>query len=147
MVEVAFLTPEEVGRLKSDFRFVADYLVQTRTSGNYIPSDDQIVHVDETLKLLGAITGDNSFQETMNTFMANGKEGVTMCDVVQRIRNEGREEGRLEGRMEEREQGIRALVETARDFTQDRDAAIQWLIRVFSLSPDSAAEKAAQYWT
>lgn len=141
------MTPEEVGRLKSDFRFVADYLVQTRTSGNYIPSDDQIVHVDETLKLLGAITGDNSFQETMNTFMANGKEGVTMCDVVQRIRNEGREEGRLEGRMEEREQGIRALVETARDFTQDRDAAIQWLIRVFSLSPDSAAEKAAQYWT
>ena len=62
-----------------------------------------------------------------------------MCDVVQNFKNEGREEGR--------EQGIRALVETVRDFTQDRDAAIQRLIRAFSLSPDTAAEKVAQYWT
>ena len=147
VVDVAFLTPEEVGRLKSDFRFVADYLVQTRTSGDYVPSDGRIVHVDETLKLLGAITGDSSFQETMNMFEENGKENMTMCDVVQKFRNEGREQGRVEGRAEEREQGIRVLVETVRDFTQDKDAAIQRLIRAFSLSPASAAEKVAQYWT
>ena len=66
-----------------------------------------------------------------------------MCDVVQKFRNAGREQGRAEGR----EEGIQALVEAVRDFTQDRDAAIQRLIRVFSLSPDSAAEKVAQYWT
>lgn len=151
VVEVAFLTPEEVSKLKSDFRFIADYLVQTRTSGNYVPSDGKIAHVDETLKLLGAITGDNSFQKTMNEFTANGKESMTMCDVVRSIRKEGwvegREEGRAEGRMEGLEQGIRALVEAVRDFTQDKDAAIQRLIRVFSLSPDYAAEKVAQYWT
>ena len=143
VVEVAFLTPEELGRLKSDFRFVADYLVQTRTTGNYVPSDDRIVHVDETLKLLSAITGDNRFQESMNAFGENGKENVTMCEVINNYINQGR----AEGRAEEREQGIQALVEAVRDFTQDRDAAIQRLIRVFSLSPDSAAEKVAQYWT
>ena len=69
--------------------------------------------------------------------------GYIAIHVINNYINQGRAEGRAEGR----EQGIQALVEAVRDFTQDRDAAIQRLIRVFSLSPDSAAEKVAQYWT
>ena len=98
VVEVAFLPPEAVGHLRSDFRFVADYLVQTRLTDRYIPPEDPIVHVDETLKLLGAITGDTSFQDAVNALDAEGKERTAMCDVVRRIREEGRQEGRQETR-------------------------------------------------
>ena len=106
VIEVAFLSPEQVGKLKSDFRYVADYLVQTRTSGEYVAPDGQIDHVDETLKLLGAITGDDRFQEVMNhaalTGAMTGKERVTMCSVIDSYIAKGREQGLEEGRAEMR---------------------------------------------
>ena len=98
VVEIAFLTPEQVGRLKSDFRYVADYLTQTRTTGKYVPADGEIVHVDETLKLLGAITGDDRFHESVNSLTLTGKERVTMSDVIDSYIAQGREEARKEYR-------------------------------------------------
>ena len=100
IIEVAFLSPEQLGKLKSDFRFVADYLVQTRTNGQYVSMDGQIVHVDETLKLLGAITGDSRFQDAMNDVALAGKEQVTMISVIDSYIAKGREEGLAQGRAE-----------------------------------------------
>ena len=94
IIEVAFLSPEQIGKLKSDFRYVADYLVQTRTSGEYVSIGGEIVHVDETLKLLGAITGDRRFQEAMNDVTLAGKEQITMSDVIDSYIAKGREEAR-----------------------------------------------------
>lgn len=98
IIEVAFLSPEQLGKLKSDFRYVADYLVQTRTSGEYVSIGGEIVHVDETLKLLGAITGDRRFQEAMSDVTLAGKEQITMSDVIDSYIARGREEGREETR-------------------------------------------------
>ena len=96
IVEIASLPPERVRQFRSDFRFVADYLVQTAGGGTYVPPDDRIIHVDETLGLLGAITGDKSFEDAVNALAAEGKENVSMCEVVESFRNEGREEVRRE---------------------------------------------------
>ena len=104
VVEVAFLKPEQVKRMKSDFRFVVDYLVQTRTDGKYIPPDDRIIHVDETLKLMGAITGDRRFQDAVNAVSPDEKGGVSMYTVIDSYIDLGREEGRKEGREEGREE-------------------------------------------
>ena len=93
IIEIAFLTPEQIGKLKSDFRHVADYLVQIRTTGRYIPTDLRIDHVDETLKLLGAITGDDRFLEAMNDAALAGKEQVTMSNVIDSYIAKGRKEG------------------------------------------------------
>ena len=83
IVEVAFLTPEQIQRMKSDFRFVADYLVQTRTGGKYIPPDTRIHHVDETLKLMGALIGDNRFQRSINELASEEKEeGISMRNFI-----------------------------------------------------------------
>ena len=98
IIEVAFLSPEQLGKLKSDFRYVADHLIQTRTSGEYVSIGGEIVHVDETLKLLGAITGDGRFQEAMNDVTLAGKEQITMSDVIDSYIARGREEGREETR-------------------------------------------------
>ena len=66
-------------------------------------------------------------------FRKNGKENVTMCDVVQRFRNEGLErgiaEGREQGRMEGREEGIRGVVETVQDFSAGKEEAVRRLRR------------------
>ena len=98
VAEIGSLSPEQVKRFKSDFRFVADFLVQTRAGGDYVPPDAKIVHVDETLRLMGAISGDNSFEQAVNALEAEGKEEVSMCEVVQGFVNQGRAQGLAEGR-------------------------------------------------
>ena len=114
VVEVAFLKPEEVKKMKSDFRFVADYLVQTRTGGKYIPPDDRIIHVDETLKLMGAITGDRRFQDAVNAVGTGEKEGVSMYNVIDSYIDLGFEKGRKEGFEKGREEGQKKGLEEGR---------------------------------
>ena len=55
----------------------------------YVPADGEIRHVDETLKLMSAITGDNSFEDAVNLLTQNGKESISMCEVVQNFRKDG----------------------------------------------------------
>ena len=117
-MEVSFLKPEQLRRLKSDFRFVADYLVQTRTGGTYIPSDARIAHADETLKLMGAITGDHRFQEAINDLAAQGKEDISMCDVIDSYIDKGRAQGREEGREETRKEYEAILADKDREIRE-----------------------------
>ena len=57
--------------------------------------------------MFSALTGDNSFEKVYNE--SNFKKGgITMCDVVERIRNDGR----TEGRTEEQERIIMNLIES-----------------------------------
>ena len=61
--------------------------------------------------MFSALTGDNSFEKVYNE--GNSKKGgITMCDVVKRIRDDGRTEGRIEGRTEEQERIIMNLIES-----------------------------------
>ena len=124
VIEVAFLSPEQIGKLKSDFRYVADYLSQIRTSGEYVALGGQIDHVDETLKLLGAITGDSRFQEAMNDAALVGKERITMSNVIDSYIAKGRAEGRAEGRRETRQEYESALAEKNRALAE-KDRTIQ----------------------
>lgn len=96
LFEIAFLEDEQVQLFKSDFRIVADYFVQIRKNKNYIPSKDKILHVEEVLKMMSALTKDSWFEESYN----QSKGGVTtMCEVIDKAMNEGRLEGRLEGKI------------------------------------------------
>lgn len=98
LFEIAYLTSEQIELFQSDFRIVADYFFQKRKNGNYIPSTREIHHVQETLQLLSVMTGDYRFEEAYD----HGKKGeqYTMCEVLDRIENRGRERGILEGKLE-----------------------------------------------
>ena len=61
-------------------------------------------------------------------------------------RQQGRQEGRQEGRQQGIEEGIRAMVLTLKEFTADRAAIAQRLVKQFELLPQTAEEKVAQYW-
>ena len=49
---------------RSDFRYVADYFVQSKKNNDYKPAPGTIRHVHETLQLLQALTGDRRFEES-----------------------------------------------------------------------------------
>ena len=51
-----------------------------------------------------------------------------------------------DARQEGREEGIRALVLTLKEFTTDKAAVAQKLVKQFGLLPQTAEEKVAQYW-
>lgn len=103
--EIAWLTDEEISRFRSDFREVANFFVQCRLHKEYHPyGRTEISHIDEMLKLLSVMTGNDQFEMLLQS---PGKEEIhNMYDVAERLvskgRTEGRAEGRAEGRLEER---------------------------------------------
>lgn len=99
VVNVAFLDDETVYKFTSDFKIVAKYFVGLRKGGVPDLSDDEIKHVDEVLKLMQVLTGDNSFVNTINAAreMKLKKGAISMnsyfSDAIEKGRKEGIEEG------------------------------------------------------
>ena len=89
---IAFLSPKTIAMFKSDFKIIAEYFRAKRLNQKYKGSKEKLKHANETLKMFSALTGDDSFEKVYNE--GNSKKGgITMCDVVERIRNDGRTEG------------------------------------------------------
>lgn len=108
---IAFLSPKTIAMFKSDFKIIAEYFRAKRLNQKYKGSKEKLKHANETLKMFSALTGDDSFEKVYNE--GNFKKGgITMCDVVERIRDEGITEGRIEGRTEEQERIIMNLIES-----------------------------------
>ena len=104
---IAFLSPKTIAMFKSDFKIIAEYFRAKRLNQKYKGSKEKLKHANETLKMFSALTGDDSFEKVYNA--GNFKKGgITMCDVVERIRNDGR----TEGRTEEQERIIMNLIES-----------------------------------
>ena len=106
LVEVAWLDPEKVSMFKSDFRLVADFFVQKKQTGRYIPPDIPIKHVDEFLKLLCTLVGDERYLEILaelnhNEDKRNGGK-TTMCEIYDWIENNGIQKGIKQGIDQER---------------------------------------------
>ena len=55
-------------------------------------------HVDETLKLMSVLTDDRRFEEVIEELP--GKGGTSMCTVLDKVENKGREEGLAQGKLE-----------------------------------------------
>ena len=100
---IAFLSPKTIAMFKSDFKIIAEYFRAKRLNQKYKGSKEKLKHANETLKMFSALTGDDSFEKVYNE--GNFKKGgITMCDVVERIRNDGR--------TEEKERIIMNLIES-----------------------------------
>lgn len=96
---IAWLSDKTIDMFQSDFKIVAKYFQTVRLKREYKGTNEEIRHVDALLKMLSALTGDNSFEEVYNVGNLD-KGGVTMCEVVEKIKNEGRNEGVLAGKAE-----------------------------------------------
>ena len=72
-------------------------------TNDYKPSADLLQHVDETLKLMLVLTDDRRFEEVIEELP--GKGGTSMCTVLDKVENKGREEGLAQGKLEGLAQG------------------------------------------
>ena len=102
----AYLTREQVELFQSDFKVVADYFVQKRDNGDYVPSSQDLTHVQETLQLLSIMTNDHRFEDAYNTSTDDRKGGPrNMCDVLDKVENRGIAKGKAEGKIEGKAEG------------------------------------------
>ena len=108
---IAFLSPKTIAMFKSDFKIIAEYFRAKRLNQKYKGSKEKLKHANETLKMFSALTGDNSFEKVYNEDNSK-KGGITMCDVVERIRDEGITAGINKGIAEEKERIIMNLIES-----------------------------------
>lgn len=105
--EIAWLTDEQISKFTSDFKIVANFFVNKRRNKDYIPDDrTTIKHVDEILKFLAVMTGDNRYEEILAD-----KEGVSnMCDVAQRLEDRGIQKGIKQGMQKGISQGGNQMI-------------------------------------
>lgn len=77
---------------------VFDYFVQSRISGDYIPSPEKLTHVDEVLKLMAALTRDDRFINVVNNndLLRNEEGGISMCEVLDKVEQRGFAAGQAE---------------------------------------------------
>lgn len=76
----------------------ADYFVQKRENGDYVPSSQDLTHVQETLQLLSIMTNDHRFEDAYNTSTDDRKGGPrNMCDVLDKVESRGIEKGIAKG--------------------------------------------------
>ena len=114
--EIAFLDREKIDLFKSDFRMLADYLYQMRTTNSYKGDESNIKHVDEILMLMSAMSGfknvENIIKVAHERKVCNMKGFFELAEEkgiekgIELGRTEGREEGLELGRTEGREEGL-----------------------------------------
>lgn len=131
---IAFLDDETVQMFQSDFRIVADFFVQKRKNKDYVPDEHKIKHVDEMLKLLQVLTGDDRYNVKFSE--TEKKEDIKMCDVMERAVNKGKEEVRKE----ERINSIKILVSSLEEFGISSEAIIEKVMEKFNFSRDEATK-------
>ena len=105
--EIAFLDREKIDLFKSDFRMLADYLYQMRTTDSYEGDESDIKHVDEILMLMSAMSGfkniENIIKVAHERKVSNMKGFFELAEEkglekgIKLGRNEGIELGRTEG--------------------------------------------------
>lgn len=137
--EIAWLSEKELDQFQSDFRIIARFFVEKRKNPDYIPEDPmEIEHVDEFLKLMAVLTGDNRYVDILRF---EGKEIVSMCDVAARLENIGLQKGDLKRLIKQicrKMQASLSAEEIADDLAEDDVVLIQKIM-------DAAKEFAPEY--
>ena len=102
--EIAFLDREKIELFKSDFRMLADYLYQMRTTDSYKGDESDIKHVDEILMLMSAMSGFKNVENIIK--VAHERKVSNMKGFFELAEEKGLERGLELGREEGREEGL-----------------------------------------
>ena len=102
--EIAFLDREKIELFKSDFRMLADYLYQMRTTNSYKGDESDIKHVDEILMLMSAMSGFKNVENIIK--VAHERKVSNMKGFFELAEEKGLEKGIELGRTEGIEKGL-----------------------------------------
>ena len=108
VINLAWLTDEQINSFRSDFRIVAEYLRALRTGQVQDWSRQKLKYVNEIIDLMRVISDDDIFDDMAEFIEETQREkgGVSVCEFVQRMKNEGVVLGRNEGIALGRNEGI-----------------------------------------
>ena len=146
--EISWLTEEQVEMFQSDFRAVAEFFTQIRKKNEYKPTEIELKHVDEVLKLLAVFGEADKFAELISS--GKSKEVKNMCQAVDRIEEQGIEKGIKQGIEQGIEKGIKqgieqgiekgilSLVEAMEELGQSKENILQMIMKKFSLTEEKA---------
>ena len=93
--EIAFLDRGKIDLFKSDFRMLADYLYQMRTTNSYQGDESNVKHVDEILMLMSAMSGFKNVENIIK--VAHERKVRNMKGFFELAEEKGLELGREEG--------------------------------------------------
>ena len=92
VIELAWLSDEEIGRLNGELKFIAQNLRCFRKRDFALESQQcETKHPDEVLRLLEQITGDPAYAVMREKYQ--DKEKATMCEIMEEFRAHYRAEG------------------------------------------------------
>jgi hypothetical protein len=135
LLEVAWLTKEQVKLFRSDFKIVADYFVQMRENNDYVPSKETMQHVQEVLQLMAVLSGDERFEEVYQ------EEGsvTNMCEVLDRAERRGIAIGESRGIAIGESRGIiKGTVATLLRFGMENAQILEEIMKLFQLDEATA---------
>lgn len=129
-------------RFRGDMKIVVDYLAEGK---KYEPTKQRIVDVGGTMRMLHALTGDISFMNNIEKLEEMQKRGgrITMCEVVDKFVQRGREQGIKEGIKEEKTRCAAAFVKESVLQKQTKEYILGILQTCFQLKEEEAD---SLYW-
>jgi len=140
LFEIAYLSNEQVKMFTSDFGIVAEYFSTVRKGMDpqTCMGQKKILHVDEMLKLMTAMTGDRRFLETVASLPEGGNGmDITMSTVLDQIENKGIKKGIKKG---SNEKGIRCYINCRKRGLSEADSQ-----QIAEISDDIVCAAEKQY--
>lgn len=98
--EIAHLSEEELKKFRSDFGFLAEFMVRKRKAEPFrITQDKEIAHVDAVLKMLSVFAEDEYVEKVSKALAKRQERGerIMGCNISKAWMDLGREEGIREG--------------------------------------------------
>jgi len=129
VINLAWLSDEQIKLFKSDFRDVVEYLRAARLHETYEGSEKKIKHIEEILDLFKYLSGNSRFDEIkahIQSLSIDVKGGIKMFDVLQATMDKKFALGRSEGFSLGRSEGIAEMqTALAKLYAQGRESDIK----------------------
>lgn len=92
------MTEEQIENFKSDFKVIAEFFHALSSGENYHPTNQKLDHPEEVIDMISTFSGDDRFRDEYNSISKQIKEGgISMCEIYDKILQEGEAKGRAEG--------------------------------------------------
>jgi len=145
-IEVCNLTEKQINLLTSDFKIIADFMVQRKNKGadfEYKILDKEIVHLNSFLDMMSIFLNDNRYRDLVDQLnKKKEKDGrVGMDYAYESILNKGKCEGKKEGI----KTGLNAMISENIAEHKPMEVIIDKLMRFFFLSKEDAEKYYSEY--
>lgn len=146
VVELAFLTDEQIAMFRSDFKLVVHVLNEMRKDPKYDPSEDDelrsaLKHYKEMFQLMSAFTGDNSLEVAYDEYIKEKGEPTMVMEVYEKMMAKGEARGEARGFARGEASGeARGIINTARKYGASENSIVGDLVDALHISRSEAEQ-------